>query len=170
MSKYFFEKLEIGYNGRKEYYPKNPPKCKIPGCENPYSEYHGVGRSLCQYHQGLLREYGGFARMDRPWTFHKKERCEKCGHNPLDNPLVAKIKNELLRNRVRWSLLIVDHKIARKDGGTDTEENTQTLCLSCNYVKTMLAGDSIPDALYANKDEIEEIKKFLEPEYKNIFD
>lgn len=168
MSKHFFTKLEQGYLGQ---YPKQDRGiCNIPGCENKKTRLRGPGsRNYCEYHQGLMREYGGFARSDRPWTFHKKTHCEKCGHNPLDNPLVGQIRNELLRNRVRWSLLIVDHKIARKDGGKDTEENTQTLCLSCNYVKTMLAGDSIPDALYNNKEEIEEIKKFLEPEYQKIF-
>lgn len=168
MSRHFFQKLDQGYLGE---YPKvDRGICKIPGCNNSKTRFRGPGsRNYCQHHQGLMREYGGFARTDRLWTFHKKEYCSKCGHNPLDNPLVAKIKNDLLRNRVRWSLLIVDHKVARKDGGQDTEENTQTLCLSCNYIKTMLAGDSIPDALYSNKEEIEEIKKFLKPEYDEIF-
>ena len=106
MSKYFFERLEQGYAGRKQ---KTSGCCKLPWCDKPRSMYKGVGSTLCEEHQAKMREYGGPGRMDRKWTFNKKECCEMCGFDPNEQELVKKISNPLVKRRTALSLLIVDH-------------------------------------------------------------
>jgi 5-methylcytosine-specific restriction endonuclease McrA len=44
--------------------------------------------------------------------------------------------NRLCRNRV-----IGDHIVRQADGGDDSEENLQSLCLDCNSDKTILNED-----------------------------
>ena len=40
-----------------------------------------------------------------------------------------------------WRSIIGDHIVRKVDGGPDTEENIQSLCLDCNSDKTILAED-----------------------------
>jgi 5-methylcytosine-specific restriction endonuclease McrA len=44
--------------------------------------------------------------------------------------------SRMCRNRI-----IGDHIVRKVDGGPDTEENIQSLCLDCNSDKTILAED-----------------------------
>ena len=59
--------------------------------------------------------------------------------------------------------LIVDHINTQRDGGCDSPENVQTLCVTCNFVKTMLSGDTIPRKLYKNEEDYQKIQDLLKP-------
>lgn len=166
MSKHFFERLEQGYAGVKQ---STSCTCRLEWCGKPASKYHGVGSLLCEEHQSLMREYGGPGRTDRPWTFNKKSTCECCGHDPWEHPMVKRIEDELVRDRVAWGMLIVDHIHTQRDGGSDAPENCQTLCLDCNQIKTTLAGDSMPKALYNDEEEYYSILEKLKPHYTKLF-
>jgi hypothetical protein len=120
--------------------------CSLDGCDTALTIYDGPGSdSLCRKHQLKLREYGGTGRLDRPHTLHRKWVCDDCGKDveaevrkkfpDLENtdPVLF---NRLCRNRI-----IGDHKIRRADGGDDSEENVQSLCLDCNSDKTILNED-----------------------------
>jgi len=117
----------------------------------------------------MLREYGGPARTDRPWTFNKKRTCECCGHNPWKHPMVKKIDDDLIRDRVAWGMLIVDHIHTQRDGGNNRPENCQTLCLDCNQIKSTLACDTMPKKLYKNESDYTNIVNQLRPYYKKLF-
>lgn len=166
MSIHFTQRLKQGYAGTKTHISI---KCRLPYCNKLASKYKGKGSYLCEHHQSLLREYGGPARSDRPWTFHKKKCCDVCGHNPWKHPMVKKIKDELIRDRVAWGMLIVDHIETQRDGGEHHEENTQTLCLDCNLIKSMLAGDMVPRKLYKNQSDYDKIIETLKPHYDKVF-
>lgn len=173
MSKYFTERLTVGYAGKKSdllILEEQNLTCDIPGCGSSRTHYHGRGRNLCGHHQSRMREYGGPGRLDRPYTFHKKTCCEVCGHNPWEHPMVKLIEDELVRDRVANGMLIVDHKNPQKNGVDHTEENTQTLCLDCNLIKTTLSCDFMPDSHFADKTKIESLKEKLRPVYEKIFD
>jgi hypothetical protein len=120
--------------------------CCIPGCCKPISDMTGPGSdSLCRAHQLKQREYNGVGRLDRPHTFHRKWVCDHCGKDVLqevrnkfpnmeeEDPIQF---NRLCRNRI-----IGDHKVRQADGGDDSEENLQSLCLDCNSDKTILNED-----------------------------
>jgi len=114
-------------------------ECKLQGCTNHISLYNGPGsRTLCREHQLLLREYGGFARLDRPWTFWKKDHCEECGHDPRTNPLVAEYE-EPVRSVLARMLLDVDH--IDGDRTNNQPSNLHTKCLECHSIKTFTEGD-----------------------------
>jgi len=166
MSKHFFERLELGYKGEKRTVSCS---CNLPWCDKPASKYKGVGQNYCEEHQSLMREYGGPARSDRHWSFNKKRTCEFCGHDPWQHPMVKQIDDELVRDRVAWGILIVDHMITQRDGGNDAPENCQTLCLTCNQIKTTLAGDSMPKRLYKQVEEYNSIIRRLQPHYRKLF-
>lgn len=166
MSRYFFQRFEQGYAGVKK---TVSTKCSLPYCNETSSKYKGAGSRLCEHHQSLLREYGGPGRMDRPYTMHKKKVCECCGHDPWQHPMVKQIDDELVRDRVAWGMLIVDHIHTQRDGGCDSEENVQTLCLDCNQIKTTLACDSMPKALYNDEKEYYSIIERLHPHYEKLF-
>jgi 5-methylcytosine-specific restriction endonuclease McrA len=120
--------------------------CKIPGCGKHLTNMLGPGsEALCREHQLKQREYGGVGRIDRPHTFHREWVCIECGKDvsvavsekypdlELANPALF---NRLCRNRI-----IGDHIIRKADGGADTKENIQSLCLDCNSDKTILNED-----------------------------
>jgi 5-methylcytosine-specific restriction endonuclease McrA len=120
--------------------------CSIDGCTNPLTHMEGPGSEvLCRDHQLKQREYGGTGRIDRPHTFHRKFVCDDCGKDvteevdkkyPNLKDTDPKLFNRLCRNRV-----IGDHIIRRSDGGSDSEDNIQTLCLDCNSDKTIINED-----------------------------
>jgi hypothetical protein len=168
MSRYFFQRLTQGYLGTK----KKPSKaiCRLPYCNQSASQYKGPGSQLCENHQKQMREYGGPGRLDRPWTFHKKATCDKCGHNPWEHPLVKKIEDDLIRDRVAWGMLFVDHIHTQRDGGDHSEQNVQTLCLDCNVIKSTLAGDLVPKKLYSNEQDYQNILDKLKPHYEKVFE
>jgi 5-methylcytosine-specific restriction endonuclease McrA len=120
--------------------------CSIPGCGKPLTHMQGPGSGvLCRDHQLKQREYGGMGRIDRPHTFHRKCICDHCGKDVAEevrkkypnieeaDPIVF---NRLCRNRI-----IGDHIVRRADGGDDSEENLQSLCLDCDSDKTILNED-----------------------------
>lgn len=166
MSQYFFNRLSQGYAGEKQ---SVSAKCKLPWCNSHASKYKGAGSSLCEEHQLLLREYGGPARIDRPWTFNKRKSCDFCGYNPWQHSKVKQIDNELIKDRVAYGMLIVDHIKPQKYKGGDHPENCQTLCLDCNQIKTTLAGDSMPKDLYKDAEVYENIKTQLKPWLDKLF-
>jgi len=120
--------------------------CTIDGCGKPLTQMEGPGSSiLCREHQLNQRDYGGTGRIDRPHTFHRTFVCDECGKDvaaevtkkyPELLAIDPKKFNRLCRNRV-----IGDHIIRRSDGGDDSANNIQTLCLDCNSDKTILNED-----------------------------
>lgn len=120
--------------------------CTIDGCGKPLTQMEGPGSGiLCREHQLNQRDYGGTGRIDRPHTFHRTFVCDDCGKDvaaevskkyPGLQETDPKKFNRLCRNRV-----IGDHIIRRADGGDDSAENIQTLCLDCNSDKTILNED-----------------------------
>ena len=120
--------------------------CSVPGCGKPLTNFQGPGsEALCREHQLNLVEYGGVGKIERPHTFHRKWVCDECGKDVsvevdkkypgLKDSDPAKY-NRLCRNRI-----IGDHIVRRSDGGEDTEDNIQSLCLDCNSDKTILSED-----------------------------
>jgi hypothetical protein len=166
MSKHFFNRHTQGYKGKKQTISGT---CTLPWCCNLKTKFKGIGSNLCEQHQLLMREYGGPARLDRHWTFNKKSICEFCGKDPWQHPKVLQISDELIRDRVAWGMLIVDHIETQRDGGRDGPDNCQTLCLDCNQIKTTLACDSMPRALYNCEKEYQSIKERLAPYLYKLF-
>lgn len=120
--------------------------CCIDGCGKPISQMTGPGSDrLCREHQVNQREYGGVGRLDRPHTFHRKWVCDHCGKDVSEevrkkfpdleesDPIIF---NRLCRNRI-----IGDHIIRQADGGDNSKENLQSLCLDCNSDKTIINED-----------------------------
>lgn len=120
--------------------------CCLDGCDRPLTQFEGPGSdSLCRHHQLKQREYNGVGRLDRPHTFHRKWVCDHCGKDVSEevrkkypdmeetDPITF---NRLCRNRI-----IGDHIVRQADGGDDSEENLQSLCLDCNSDKTILNED-----------------------------
>ena len=166
MSKYFFDRLEVGYKGEKTV---STGVCNLSYCTDPRTTYKGIGERLCEKHQRLMREYGGPGRTDRPYTFNKSKTCDCCGLNPWEHDMVKQIDDELIRDRTAWGMLIVDHIHTQRDGGSDAPENCQTLCKNCNDIKSTLAGDLIPKKLYNNPKDHEYIMSKLKPHYLKLF-
>lgn len=144
--------------------------CLLPWCNNTASKYKGPGSQCCEEHQMLLREYGGPARLDRPYTFNKKTTCDFCGFDPWNHYLIKKINDPLIADRVAWGMLIVDHIHTQRDGGEDHPNNCQTLCLLCNTVKSSVSGDTMPKSLYNSQKKFTDLCKNLKPIYKKLFD
>lgn len=135
--KRFLTREDVGLKPNKNYLNKT---CKL--CEKHVSKYKGKGGySFCETHQFMLREYGGWAREDRLWTYWRKDHCERCGYEPLKDKEVLDIENEVDRMRVARGLLIADHIELQSMGGEHSEENIQTLCHTCNAKKTLIEGD-----------------------------
>lgn len=127
-------------------------KCMLDGCDNTLSHYQGPGSlKLCRGHQIVQREYGGFARTDRPWTFWKKDHCEECGHKPSrDNKKIVKL-DEPYKSTLGRMMLHVDHiSVGRHDkytnsNGVNHPDNLVTLCMECHMLKTYAKGDHVSD-------------------------
>jgi hypothetical protein len=119
--------------------------CKIDGCSNPLTQMKGPGSGvLCREHQIYQREYGEPGRIDRPHTFHRTWSCESCGYNPLEDPRLADIEDEMIKRTVGRVLMHGDHnKIRRADGGDDSADNIKCLCYACHAKKTILERDHI---------------------------
>lgn len=118
-------------------------KCVLDGCNQRLTHFQGPGSmQLCREHQLRLREYGGPGRLDRPWTFWKKDHCESCGRHPSqDNPVIAKMK-EPMRTAVGRMMLQVDHKKAQKIKNNHPN-NLMTLCSECHQLKSYQKGDHV---------------------------
>ena len=120
--------------------------CTVPGCDLPLSQKEGPGGdSLCRKHHKGMREVGGPGRLDRPHTFHRKWKCDACGKDVQEEvrkkfPGLEE-ENPALFSRLCRNRIIGDHIIRKADGGEDTEENIQSLCLDCNSDKTIISED-----------------------------
>ena len=120
--------------------------CSIPGCGKPLTHMQGPGSdTLCRDHQLGQVEYGGPGKISRPHTFHRQWVCSECGKDvsvEVDKKYPGLRESDpdkffrLCRNRI-----IGDHIIRRADGGDDTKENVQSLCLDCNSDKTIINED-----------------------------
>lgn len=137
-----FEKQKTVGQLKKEY----GMTCVIPGCGKSLTHLLGPGSStLCIEHQLLDSNFGGPGVAGRHHTYHRTWTCRDCGKD-IEAELSKKFPtmrdedpdkfNQLLRART-----IGDHIIRRADGGLDTVENVQPLCLDCNSDKTMLSED-----------------------------
>jgi hypothetical protein len=120
--------------------------CTVDGCKNPLTMFDGPGSDvLCRDHQLKLVEYGGAGKIDRPHTLHRQWVCAGCGKDVLaevDKKYPGlKESNPALFNRLCRNRIIGDHIVRRADGGDDSEENLQSLCLDCNSDKTILNED-----------------------------
>jgi 5-methylcytosine-specific restriction endonuclease McrA len=122
-------------------------RCCVDECGEPISTYTGPGSDvLCRHHQVRQIGYeGGVGRYDRPHTFHRSWICAGCGRDVAE--AVAKKyptleqENPSLFNRLCRNRVIADHIVRRVDGGDDSAENVQNLCLDCNSDKTILNED-----------------------------
>lgn len=124
----------------------NNLKCTIDDCEKDLTMRKGECQDLlCEEHQKNLIVYGGTGRIDRPWTFHRGLVCEMCKRpiadiiRMLDPDLEH--RDPILFNRQCRNMTIADHKIRKADGGKDSKDNIQTLCLNCNSYKTIMNED-----------------------------
>lgn len=116
--------------------------CKV--CDKPVSHMQGSGSSvLCRDHQLEQPEYGGMGRIDRPHTFHRTWCCSECGWEPLKDPRLADIKDELEKRMIGRILMQGDHIKRKSEGGLDTAENVKSLCVVCHAKKTVKNKDYI---------------------------
>ena len=112
-------------------------KCMLEDCENTVSIYEGPGSNvLCREHQLECVEYGGMGKPERPWTFYRTMECAKCGYNPTDDPQFEEIEDEYHRLRVMRAIMHGDHIHLKSQGGANTKDNIQTLCVKCHMIKT----------------------------------
>lgn len=133
-------------------------KCFLDGCSSNLTSFKGPGSNkLCRDHQLKLRQYGGHGRLDRPYTFWKKDHCEECGHSPMrDNTQLLKVP-EPYRNILGMMLLHVDHvKVGGKDkytnqNGVNHPDNLKTLCVECHMLKTYTLGDHWKEGFHSKK-------------------
>lgn len=127
-------------------------ECTLPGCNNHLTIFSGPGsNSLCRAHQLMQREYGGHGRLDRPYTFWKKDHCEECGHSPMNDNKQIKELPQPYRQILGMMMLHVDHlSVSRKSKyvkghGINHPDNLKTLCQECHMLKTYTSGDHWAD-------------------------
>jgi hypothetical protein len=116
--------------------------CRAPGCTEHRTIYQGEGAEYCRDHQLKLIE--GLARADRPYTLHKKWCCSDCGYNPKEDKRFERMTDPVQKDRAQRSTLICDHIVRRADakvmGWTDEQiddvSNIQTLCVTCDRIKS----------------------------------
>lgn len=125
---------------------KSKGMCAVEGCGEILTPFSGPGQDkLCREHQLMLREYGGPARLDRPWTFHKQNVCSCCGKTFEDIVDLFKIDisvfDDVMLSRLSRSFFVGDHITRQSDGGNHSSKNIQTLCIVCNNVKTIASDD-----------------------------
>lgn len=123
-------------------------KCCLSGCDNHLTSFKGPGsNSLCRKHQLMQRDYGGHGRLDRPYTFWKKDHCEDCGHSPTKHNKKIKALPQPYRQILGMMMLHVDHlSVGRKSKYTrghdiNHPDNLKTLCQECHMLKTYTSGD-----------------------------
>ena len=117
-------------------------KCMLEDCDNTLSIYDGPGsNSLCREHQLECVEYGGMGKPERPWTFYRTMVCAKCGYNPTEDSQFEEIEDEYHRLRVMRAIMHGDHIHLKSQGGANTADNIQTLCVKCHMIKTYKEKD-----------------------------
>ena len=134
------------FKNRSQLRTDHDKTCGIEGCDNSITMFKGPGSDkLCREQQLQQREYGGAGRLDRPHTFHRNCVCDNCGKNVKEEvtnkfPDLEEADPDLF-NRLWRNRIIGDHIIRQADGGNDSAENIQSLCLDCNSDKTIVNQD-----------------------------
>mgnify|MGYP001188505514 CR=1 FL=1 len=72
-----------------------------------------------------------------PYRKYRKDYCEN-----IDGRLGFKCTTKITEDMIKAGVLEVDHIIPRTKGGTNDEENLQTLCCNCHKMKGWLFEDS----------------------------
>ena len=119
--------------------------CMLEDCNNPLSTFEGPGsKILCREHQIECSEYGGMGKPERPHTFYRNWECNTCGYDPRKDELrFGHIEDPFIRNRAMRGVMHGDHIHLKSQGGKDTEDNIDTLCVLCHMAKTYIEGDFI---------------------------
>ena len=117
--------------------------CLLEDCNEPISVYDGPGsNTLCRKHQLECVEYGGMGKADRPYTFYRNWTCTNCGYDPREDGLrFGHVENEYDKIRAMRGVMHGDHIKLKSHGGTDTEDNINTLCVLCHMAKTYTEKD-----------------------------
>ena len=116
--------------------------CRAPGCTEHRTIYKGEGAEYCRNHQLKLMER--LSRSDRPYTLHKQWCCSDCGYNPKEDKRFDRMTDPIQKDRAQRSTLICDHIVRQADaramGWTDEQiddvSNIQTLCVTCDRIKS----------------------------------
>lgn len=145
------QKLHAGLKPISQLHDDQERVCVAPDCKHPVTMFRGVGQELCDEHRGMLKEYGGLATLNKPYSFQRVYVCSCCNTDvriaaartyQLQYPqgdwelVPEEIKNETYR-----TLMDVDHV----DGNSDNNDpaNTVSLCKNCHGVKTVLKRNSV---------------------------
>jgi hypothetical protein len=117
--------------------------CMLEDCTNELSIYDGPGsNSLCREHQLECVEYGGMGKPERPHTFYRTMVCNNCGYDPREDELrFGHIEDEYDKFRAMRGVMHGDHIHLKSQGGADTKENINTLCVLCHMAKTYTEKD-----------------------------
>lgn len=126
--------------------------CAVPFCDAMRTLWDGPGKELCDEHRAMLKEYGGLAVLDKPYSFQREHRCHCCG---MDVRIMAEQRYLLLypeqdwhavpeerKNEMYRTLMDVDHK----DGNHENNhpDNLWSLCKFCHGVKTAMEQNAVP--------------------------
>lgn len=123
--------------------------CEENGEQVPLTQYSGPGSDcLCRMHQLSMRDYGGYGRLHKTHTFHRRDVCTCCGNDINEDPRWEKAEaffgitlTDLQRNEVKRRYNHGDHKDRKADGGANNEENITAFCSFCHWVKTVIFND-----------------------------
>lgn len=122
---------------------RNQRTCLLEDCDEAISVYDGPGsNTLCRKHQLECVEYGGMGKAERPYTFYRNWICTNCGYDPREDELrFGHVENEYDKIRAMRGVMHGDHIKLKSQGGTDTEDNINTLCVLCHMAKTYTEKD-----------------------------
>jgi hypothetical protein len=128
--------------------------CTIPDCGRPLTTMRGKGSSkYCIEHQLYGTSYGGAGVDGRPHTYQREWVCVCCGKDVQET--LRKIRPNLEKddpakfNQISRGLVVGDHIIRKSDGGDDSKENIQSLCLDCDRIKTYESEDYLIGSIKA---------------------
>jgi hypothetical protein len=117
-------------------------KCMLEDCDNDLSIFDGPGGNiLCEEHQLECVEYGGMGKPERPHTFYRGWECNTCGYDPREDPEIISIEDPYHQVRVARGVMHGDHIKLKSHGGSDTEDNINTLCCRCHMIKSYKEKD-----------------------------
>lgn len=117
-------------------------KCMLEDCDNDLSIFDGPGGNiLCEEHQLECVEYGGMGKPERPHTFYRGWECNTCGYDPREDPEIMSIEDPYHQVRVARGVMHGDHIKLKSHGGSDTEDNINTLCCRCHMIKSYKEKD-----------------------------
>jgi|TARA_Y100000310_G_scaffold147454_1_gene146729 5-methylcytosine-specific restriction endonuclease McrA len=99
-----------------------------------------------EYINCLAEKAGFISHSDRlnskhPYRKYRKDYCEN-----IDGRLGFKCTATITEDMIKAGVLEVDHIKPRTKGGTNDEENLQTLCCNCHKIKGWLFEDGNPSS------------------------